>query len=258
MRGIKHHMIDFVDPSEEYSVADYVRDASKAIDDIISRGKIPVLCGGTGLYFNSLIDNVRFSDVGKDEKYRAQLKLRAETEGAQSLLDELAQYDPESARRLHPNNLSRIIRAMEHYKLSGVTISEQNRQSRLTGSRYEPLILLLDFKERRRLYDRINARTDKMLNGGLLDETEYFYSHYPLRTASAAIGYKELKPYLDGEISLFEAAENLKRETRRYAKRQLTWFRRESRARTIYADALNTQSVLGDAVKIIEESNFLL
>ena len=257
MQGIKHHLIDFLDLDKSFSVADFVSLAGDCAKDIKSRGKLPVLCGGTGLYFNSFIDNISFSDSGADLEYRAELEKRASEQGAQSLLDELAEYDPESAAKLHPNNLKRIIRAMEHYKTSGITISEQNRLSRANPSPYDCLILGITFKDREKLYERINTRVDIMLENGLLEEAKWYFSQENVATASAAIGYKELKAYFDGECSFEEATENLKRETRRYAKRQLTWFRRDERVHWIYADEPQNGSVTADAIKIIEEESFV-
>lgn len=255
MQGIKHHLIDFLEPDRTFSVADYTALASETARDISERGKLPVLCGGTGLYFNSFIDNISFSDFGADEDYRRQLEERAEKEGAQALLDELAEYDPETASALHPNNLKRIIRAMEHYKVSGMTISEQNRLSRLNPSPYDALIIGIAYKDRQKLYERINKRVDIMVESGLLEEAKEYYSRHNSATASAAIGYKELKGYFDGECSLDEAVENLKQETRRYAKRQITWFKRDKRVRWIYAD--ENPSLIEQARKIISEEKFL-
>ena len=257
MQGIKHHLIDFLDLDKSFSVADFVSLATDCVKDINDRGKLPVLCGGTGLYFTSFIDNISFSDSGADPEYRLELEKRAETEGAEALLAELAEFDPETAAKLHPNNLKRIIRAMEHYKSSGITISEQNRLSRAVPSPYNPLILGITFKDREKLYERINARVDIMLKNGLLDEAEWYFSQKNVATASAAIGYKELGAYFKGECSLEEASENLKQETRRYAKRQLTWFRRDKRVHWIYADELQNGSVLADAEKIIEKESFV-
>lgn len=257
MQGIKHHLIDFLDLDKSFSVADYVSLAAECAEDISERGKLPVLCGGTGLYFTSFIDNISFSDSGADPEYRLELEKRAETEGAEALLEELAEYDPETAAKLHPNNLKRIIRAMEHYRASGITISEQNRLSHSVPSPYNPLILGIAFKDREKLYQRINARVDLMLENGLLEEAQWYFSQKNVATASAAIGYKELRQYFAGECSLEQATENLKRETRRYAKRQLTWFRRDKRVHWIYADELENGSVKADALKIIEKERFV-
>ena len=257
MQGIKHHLIDFLDLDKSFSVADFVSLAGECVEDISKRGKLPVLCGGTGLYFSSFIDNISFSDSGADPEYRAELEKRASEQGAQSLLDELAVYDPETAAKLHPNNLKRIIRAMEHYKANGLPISEQNKLSRAVPSPYNPLILGITFKDREKLYERINARVDIMLENGLIEEAKWYFSQENVATASAAIGYKELKPYFDGECSLEQASEKLKQETRRYAKRQLTWFRRDKRVHWIYADEPENGSVFADAKRIIEKESFV-
>lgn len=257
MRGIPHHLIDFVEPTENFSVADYVKSAKPVISDIAARSKLPVICGGTGLYFSALVDNICFSDVGSDPLYREKLRKRAAEYGAQSLLDELAQYDPEAAAKLHPHNLSRIIRAMEHYKLSGVTISEQNRLSRINPSQYEPLIFEIDYHDRQKLYDRINLRVDKMIDNGLIEETRWYFSHRDFGTASAAIGYKELEKYISGESTLEDAKEDLKRETRHFAKRQLTWFRKDTRIHRLYADEATDKTLLERAAEITEDEKFL-
>ena len=254
MQGIPHHLIDFLEPSESFSVADYVTLASEKAKDIAGRGKLPILCGGTGLYFSSLVDGLRFSEAGSDAHYRKELEQRAEAEGAEVLLRELAVFDPESAAKLHPNNLKRIIRAMEHYKLTGITITEQNKRSRALPSLFEPLILCIDFHERALLYERINRRVDSMLSQGLLEEAAWYFSRSDFGTASAAIGYKELQPYFSGACSLEEAVENLKKETRHYAKRQQTWFRRDERIHRIYADA--PTALLQQAQEVIQQESF--
>ena len=160
MQGVPHHLIDFAELDESFSVADYAALAHNAVKEVSGRGKLPIICGGTGLYFNSLIDNITFSEAGKDDDYRRLLEERAEKEGAESLLAELAVYDEESAKKLHPSNLKRIIRAMEHYKLTGKTITEQNIESKQKPSPYEPLIIGINFHSREKLYDRINKRVD--------------------------------------------------------------------------------------------------
>ena len=256
MEGIPHHLVDFLEPSERFSVADFVELASKSAEEISASGKLPILCGGTGLYFNSFIDGLSFTDAGVDEDYRRELEERARVEGAEALLEELETLDPETAQKLHPNNLKRIIRALEHYKLSGKTITQQNKESRKTPSKYEALILAIGFHDRQKLYDRINLRVDKMLEAGIVKEAEWYFSEQNLATASAAIGYKELKPYFDGECSLEEAVESLKKETRHYAKRQLTWFRRDERTHWLYADD-EEKSVFEQACDIIEKESFL-
>lgn len=236
MQGIPHHMIGFVEPDEVFSVAKYCDTAKNIISDIHARGKKAVLVGGTGLYYSSLVDNVEFLPEETDFEYREALKKRAETEGAQVLLDELAAVDPEAASRLHPNNLGRIIRALEIYRTTGKTITEQNELSRNNETPFETVSFCLDARNRQFLYDRINRRVDIMLECGLEAEARAFFENPLGRTAKQAIGYKELYPYFAGEKSFEECIDNLKMQTRRYAKRQLTWFRRDERMNFIFID----------------------
>ncbi len=249
--GIPHHLMDFLDPGQSFSVSDYVKLAAEVTDDIISRGKLPVLCGGSGLYVRSFLDNITFSEEEHNEQLRNELNERYITEGGETLLKELAQFDPESAQRLNPSNGKRIIRAIEIYKTTGITMTEQLRLSKAKPSPYDVTAIGLTFSDRQKLYERINRRVDLMLEKGLLKEAEQFYSEAKGITASAAIGYKEVKPYLEGRISLEAAVEKLKMETRRYAKRQLTWFRKDEYIRWIEADRCN--DVFEEAEKIIAD-----
>ena len=253
MQGIPHHLIGFAEPDEIFSVAKYCESAKKIIEDIRSRGKTAVLVGGTGLYYSSLVDNIEFLPEETDFEYREQLKKRAETDGAQSLLDELSAIDPEAASRLHPNNLGRIIRALEIYRTTGKTITEQNELSRVNGSDFETVSVCLDARDRQFLYDRINRRVDIMTENGLVEEARMFFENPLGRTAKQAIGYKELNPYFEGEKSLGECIDNLKMQTRRYAKRQLTWFRRDERMNFIYIDDYACpEDMLAATLEIIE------
>ncbi len=240
MQGVPHHLIDFLEPCKKFSVADYVTLAHKTAEEIAARHKLPVICGGTGLYFNSFIDNIAFSEAKADSAYREKLKKRAENEGPQTLLDELSVFDKETADSLSPNNLGRIIRAMEHYHITGRTISAQKAQSKKNPSPYDAVIIGINFYNRENLYSRIDSRVEIMVQNGLIAEAREFYEKYAGDTSSAAIGYKELKPYLDGKCSLVEALANLKMSTRRFAKRQLTWFRRDERIHWIYGDDQKT------------------
>ena len=242
IQDIPYHLIDFVDPSEEFSVADYVKLAKKCIFDIDRRGKLPIICGGTGLYVRSLINNIHFSSENTDKTVRENLKKRAEQEGAKVLLEELFKIDPEYAQKLHPNNVIRIIRALEVFITTGVNMTEHNRRSKLIESPYNAKIFGLDYKNREILYDRINKRVDIMINNGLLEETKKVYESNFSKTAMNAICYKELIPYLKGEMTLNDAVEKLKLETRHYAKRQLTWFRREKNIEWIYLDEINEKN----------------
>lgn len=252
MRGIKHHLIDFIEPTESYSVARYKADAEKAIENISLKGKTPIIVGGTGLYVDSLLNNVEFFNVGADEKLRKELFERAETKGTDELYSELKRIDPESAEKIHSNNVKKIVRALEFYYQTGKTISEQVKLSRLSGTPYESVIIGLTANDRQFLYDRINRRVDLMLEQGLLDEAREFYSVYGVKTANQAIGYKELLPYLEGRAGLDECVENLKMQTRRYAKRQLTWFRRNENVNFLCIDKFDGDGLAKKAIEIID------
>ena len=258
MQGIPHHLIGFLEPDEPFSVARYCELAKNTIYDINSRGKLAVLVGGTGLYYSSLTDNVEFLPDETDFEYRDYLKKRAETEGAQALLDELFAVDPEAAEKLHVNNVGRIIRALEICHTTGKTKTMQNEQSRQNPSPFNTVAICLDARDRQFLYNRINKRVDLMLEAGLLDEARSFYESPLGRTARQAIGYKELNPYFEGEKTLEECIENLKMQTRRYAKRQLTWFRRDERIKFLYIDDYSDGAELVSAVSdYIERSLYL-
>ena len=232
-----HHMIDFLEPDAEYSVADYTVQAHEVIAEIASRGKVPVMCGGTGLYINSVVDDVTFGEIDTDYEMRAELEALAKKEGAQKLLEILSEFDEESAQKLHPNNLRRIIRAIEFYRVTGVPISEHQRQTKLRESRYEPLMLCVSW-DRKVLYERINKRVDIMLNEGLLDEVRMLMDKGYTKELNSmkGIGYKEVMDYFNGEIAYDEMVELIKQSSRRYAKRQLTWFRRDERIHWISAE----------------------
>ncbi|MCR4614984.1 MAG: tRNA (adenosine(37)-N6)-dimethylallyltransferase MiaA [Clostridiales bacterium] len=236
MMGVPHHMVDFLPPGERYSVSDYCRAAGVCIRDIVSRGRLPVLVGGTGLYIDSLLNNIEFAESETDFELREKLSERAEKEGAEALLAELEKIDPETAAQLHPNNIKRIIRALELYYSSGKTMTRQREESRKNPSPYEPCVLFLTAKDRQFLYDRIDRRVDEMLKNGLEAEARAVLAMDIGATAKQAIGCKELAPYFAGEVTLEQAVEKLKRETRRYAKRQLTWFNRNEQAHRLYID----------------------
>ena len=252
MDGIPHHMMDFLSPDEKFSVASYCETAKKCIEDINIRGKVPVIVGGTGLYYSSLVDNVAFSDETDDTSLREELTQRLKSDGAQALLDELYKIDPQTAQQLHPNNSGRIVRALEVYYKNGMTMSEQKRLSRLGDEMYNCKAIGLDAKDRQFLYHRINRRVDDMLSRGLLEEAKRFLTEKQGKTSGQEIGYKELKPYFEGQLTLDEAVENLKMETRRYAKRQLTWFRRDKRINWLYIDEMSYEELFEKALKIIK------
>lgn len=236
MEGIPHHLIGHVDVNEPYNVARYISEAKECINDIAARGKVPILAGGTGLYIDSLLYGVEFFDLPDNTKIRNELKQRLETEGAQSLLSELYDIDKETADSLHINNIGRIIRALEVYYLTGETMSQMKKRSREKGSEFEPLYICIEFSDRQKLYDRIDKRVDIMLENGLLEEAGQYINMGQETTSRQAIGYKELKPYFDGSLTLDDAIDNLKKETRHYAKRQLTWFRRNEERFVISPD----------------------
>ncbi|MCO7137288.1 tRNA (adenosine(37)-N6)-dimethylallyltransferase MiaA [[Clostridium] leptum] len=253
MEGIPHHLMGFLDPQEQFSVARWCQLAEQCIRDIRERGNLPILVGGTGLYISSLLDNIRFVDSPADPELRRRLNRRAQEEGGQALLDELAQYDPETAATLHPNNVGRIVRAMEMYRLTGITMSEQRLRSREQPSPYHPVIIGICYKDRQKLYDRINTRVDQMMEQGLLEEAKAAMK-IEEGCGLQAIGHKELFPYIKGKISLEEAVEHLKQSTRRYAKRQLTWFRRDERVHWLEADRLgNTDVLCKKAYELVEK-----
>lgn len=251
MRGVPHHLIDFAPLSHPFSVADYVALASRTIAEVHARGRLPVIAGGTGLYVRSLLHNITFTENDKDNSLRESLRLKAEREGADALLRELSEFDPESAQRIHPNNLPRVIRAIEIYRTTGMTMTEQLERSRTVPSPYRSCVVGLDYRDRRTLYDRINRRVDVMIEKGLLREAQEILRQDGAQTALQAIGYKELQPYFSGECSLTAAVETIKQETRRYAKRQLTWFRRDGEVHWIMADGLSFSQISVQAETVV-------
>ncbi len=256
--GIVHHLMDFLEPTEPFSVADYVPMARDIIKNIHSRGKLPIICGGTGLYINSLVDNIEFDDTGSDPLFREEMKRLAAEHGNGFVLEKLREVDPESAERLHENNLSRIIRALEVYHISGKTMTEVQAESRRNPSPYEPCMMMIDYEDREVLYERIDKRVDIMIENGLLEEAREFFTHDNYVTAAQAIGYKELKPYFDGEAELSECIEKLKRETRRYAKRQMTWFRKDMRINRIFSSkSTNYEKILEIAENLVKKYSIL-
>lgn len=240
--GIPHHLIDIIHPSETFSVSQFKSLADKTIEDILSKGKLPVIAGGTGLYIDSILNNTYFGEFSGDEEYRAFLRSRAEREGGTVLLEELRSVDPECAERLHVNDTKRVIRALEFYHCTGKTLTKNEKESRTQKSKYEFLLMGLFFEDRQKLYDRINLRVDAMLDAGLVKEAEIALKNSDSPTAYQAIGYKELKPYFDGTSTLEQAVESLKKSTRNYAKRQLTWFRRYENMTRLYVDKNEVQN----------------
>ena len=253
MQGVPHYLIDFLEPEQAFSVADYVKLAGERIREIHSRGKVPILCGGTGLYISSLVNNVIFDDTETDGLVRKRLEEEAKTLGGHALWERLREVDPETAEKVHENNLPRVIRGLEVFETTGIPLSQHKVNSRREQSPYNACIIGLTASDRQYLYDRINRRVDVMVENGLIEECRAFYDSFTPATAYQAIGYKELRPYIDGDVSLNEAVENLKRATRRYAKRQLTWFRRNERINWLYIDKYQKrEDMLKDAFTLVE------
>ncbi|MBO5746310.1 MAG: tRNA (adenosine(37)-N6)-dimethylallyltransferase MiaA [Clostridia bacterium] len=250
-QSVPHHLVGFCDPSANFSVAKYVELAQLEIDDILSRGKLPILVGGTGLYIDSLLSGTRFSEEDSSE-IRQKLEQEAEQIGYQAMLEKLREIDPETAAKYHPNDRKRIIRALEIFELHGKTKTEMDKESRLSGGLYDVLWIGITYKNRELLYDRINRRVDIMLENGVLNEARTAFLNSRGITSVQAIGHKEFFPFFEGRVSLEEAVESLKMETRRYAKRQLTWFRRNKNIHWIYAD--ETPNVGEIAESIIKEN----
>ena len=256
MDGIKHHLIGFVNPQNEYSVASFCEDAKKVVSEIIKKGKIPIIVGGTGLYIDSFINNITFFQDASSQKIREELYNELNEFGIENLYNELLNVDSEAAKKIHPNNEVKVIRALEIYRSTGKNLTEQNKQSHQNESEYEPLYIGISYKDREKLYERINKRVDIMLQHGLLEEAKEFYKEYASKTAVNAIGYKELKPFIDGEKSLEECVDHLKQSTRRYAKRQLTWFNRNEKIKWVYPDSYEAVGLLYNETERLVE-NFL-
>ena len=253
MDGIKHHLIDFVDVKNQYSVSDYCDDAKVVFDKVIENNKLPVIVGGTGLYIDSFLSNTQFLKSASSDKIRHELLLEAEKNGIESLYEQLKAVDPDAALNIHPNNTVRVIRALEIYKTTGKTLTEQNKLSHTVESNIEPLYIGINYSDRAVLYNRINLRVDLMLEAGLLEEAKEFFKLNPSKTAFNAIGYKELKPFIDGDLSFDVCVENLKRETRRYAKRQITWFKRNKNINWVYPDKLTKEDMLKSVDELIND-----
>lgn len=236
MQEIKHYLVDFVSPEKRYSVSEYKEDASKAIEEIINKGKTPIIVGGTGLYLNSLIYNIQYNEMEVDLNYRRELEKEAEEYGLEVLYNRAKEIDPEAMEKVSANDKKRITRVLEIYNATGRNKTELEKKSRKEVP-YNYLIFGINM-ERSILYDRINKRVDIMLEQGLIEEVKNLINKYSnMPTAMQGLGYKEVKEFLDGNISKEEMIEKIKMETRRYAKRQITWFKRIENI--IWLDGLN-------------------
>lgn len=251
MENIKHYMIDFLSPEERYNVSEYKIAAEKCIEEILEKGKTPIIAGGTGLYIDALIYGIEFGKEEFDEEYREKLNDIAKNEGLEKLYEEAVKIDPIAMQKISRNDQKRIIRVLEIYHKTGKTKTEQEIESRKKGVKYNYHVFAIDM-EREILYDRINKRVDTMINEGLIEEVKVIlkkYKEFP--TAMQGLGYKEVVEYINNQITKEEMIEKIKKETRHYAKRQLTWFRKNKE--TIW---LNGEHSIQDNINIIKENYF--
>ena len=256
--GVPHHMMDVCDPDEEYSVARYVEEACEVVDDILSRGRLPIVVGGTGLYVEALINGKAFSGESGDKALRGELNEYAAVHGRKALHEMLALHDPECAARIHVNDVKRVIRSLEIVKTTGMPVSAYNKSNLARKPRYDAAVISPDIQPRAELYAKIDARVDKMIDRGLADEVKGITGRFRLSpTAAQAIGYKEMFPYLDGKCTLGEATEAIKLNSRHYAKRQYTWFRRNPDIFLAAADGNNSQSILENSSTFVVNCGIL-
>lgn len=245
MKGVKHHLIDVVNPGKEFSVSDFKDYGEKALKEIYAKGKLPMIVGGTGLYINSLTCNMNFTESEKDDDYRKELDSLAEEKGNIYVHELLKDIDPISYKNIHPNNRKRVIRALEVYKLTGQPFSSYNAGEKLYDSNYDIHFYVLTMN-REKLYERINKRVDIMMDKGLLDECIKLKEMGYISSIQSmqGIGYKEILYYLEGKISLENAVDMIKQGSRNYAKRQLTWFRHDPRAIFLDKDVLSEEEII--------------
>ena len=241
MKSAKHHLVDFVSPDTRYSVAEFKKDAEQAIEKILNENKVPIIVGGTGLYLNSLVYGIEYPDIKIDLDYRKELEERVEREGLENLYNEAKKIDKDALTKISPNDKKRILRILEIYHSTGKTKTQLEEESRKNGIKYDYKIFVLNM-ERDKLYDRINTRVDLMIEKGLIDEVKNLVHKYTMfPTAMQGLGYKEVIEYLDGKTTKEEMIEKIKMESRRYAKRQITWFKSYKNA--IWLDATKENNV---------------
>lgn len=245
MDGVKHHLIDILEPTQEFDVVKFQKYALDAMNEIYQKNKIPIIVGGTGFYIQALLYLIDFKETNEDSSFRRNLEFIAKEKGNMYLHSKLIEVDPESAKIIHPNNVKRVIRALEYYKKTGNKISTHNKEQRQKESPFQFSYFVLT-NERKVLYDRINLRVDKMIEEGLVEEVKYLLSIGCTKemVSMQGLGYKEIIPYLEGEYSLEEAIYLLKRDTRHFAKRQLTWFKREEKVTWIHKGELDNDESL--------------
>ncbi len=258
MQGVPHHLISVIPRDRSFSVAEYAELAKEKIAEVADRGKLPILVGGTGLYVDSLLSGMQFTDEGNDPVLREKLYERAKREGKEALHAQLLSLDPEAAASIHPNNLVRVVRALEVCLSSGRKFSEIKAENAAAPSPYDALLIGLDYEDREVLYDRINRRVFKMLEMGLLDEARAVWEAGDFGTAANAIGCKELKDFFENRASLESCIEKIQQESRRYAKRQLTWFRRNDQIQwLILGKNDEVQEIFKKAEKIVAKKKIL-
>ncbi len=259
MQGIPHYLIDALTPDEEFNVVKFQQYAKKYIEDIQSRGKIPILVGGTGFYIQAVLYDIDFTENDINPSYRQELEQTVKEKGAEYLHALLKQVDPKSAEKVHPNNIKRVIRALEYHKLTGEKISDHNAEQRKKNSPYQYCYFVLN-KNRAKLYEGINLRVDQMMQNGLLEEVKDLAERGYTKdmVSMQGLGYKELLAFLEGEGTLENAVDLIKKETRHYAKRQITWFKRENEIIWINKDDFrNDMEILSHMLKFLKEKNIV-
>ena len=255
LAAVPHHLIDILPADAPYSCSDYVKDAEAAVEDIVSRGKFPIFCGGTGLYLDRLLKGGNDDEAACDESVRAELKAFYEQNGVDALYERLTSLDPEAAETIHKNNVKRVMRAIEICLVTGKKKSEIDKKNSEITDKYDHRVITLAFNDRQVLYDRIDRRVDMMIEEGLVEETKRLLADGVFErsvTAAQAIGYKELFPYLRGEDTLENCIDELKRASRRYAKRQITWFSGKDYAHKVFVDGENAEKTFENIVNILK------
>ena len=250
-QGIPHHMMDFLDPSEEYTLKQYLDEAKQTVDSILFRGKLPILVGGTGLYITSFMNNLTLSEEPCDEAYRKQIESDYETLGGEILLERLRVIDPQLASRLFAKDNKRILRGLEVFHNTGITQTQQNQLAMEAESPYEFICFGLAAEDRAFLYNRIDQRVLDMMDAGLLEEVSSLNEAELSRSAKQAIGYRQFVPYFNGEATLSDVVSTIQKESRNYAKRQLTWFRRDNSIKWFLIDRLNFDNILNSCLECI-------
>ena len=253
MSGVQHYLIDELYPDEDFNIALFQQKCKQYIEEIYSKGKVPIIAGGTGFYIQSVLYDIKFEDTQKNQTYRDELEEYVKANGAMSLHDKLRQVDPKAAEKIHFNNVKRVIRALEYYKETGNKISEHNEEQRLNESPYNFAYIVLS-DDREKMYERINKRVDIMIEQGLVNEVQTLLNmgYKKDLVSMQGIGYKEIIQYIEGDISLDQAIYDIKINTRHFAKRQLTWFRREKNIDMIYYPDFNydKELILDNIIKI--------